>query len=538
LFDWFPAIAFSALVVPFGLVSHEENFSSFSQMFFKKLVPSLVVAISAAALYGIIFFFGIPMLKDKEEELRFRGNLYHLAKEHAYMRSSAGDWVEASQFLSICDQVWKNSPELNSLRTDIEIQLDKLEKEEHEGKSLARASLDRDWRDPAFRPVEFSALSGRQPFDAVQALSMAGTALKERRYFDAHWLASLAQRISVEGSAQAASAARLASEAWNMIADQSPSRREERLFSLYEKKLSGYQAMNASDWITAYYIFLELSGLTPDDPDVKNFLAASEKGLQEYAFFIDEMQLSLGEILNGALFSIPAEKGRIVMRFSSLSTTPDVAYGMGFEFMQFDLLSHPITSMRSTYAKLLPVTVNNKHQIMVVTHTLSRYNKGLSWESEWIIGKDEKGGVIMLDISYEDLLLLAEVRHGLSNLQMGQLYLAAQELGNSGYIPQIFQSEILYRIGSVIFFLPVAIFVIVIGWRYRAKSKPRYLFILLLPVLPFVFHGFVNLYRSVINTVGICLVITLGFSAALAVLIVALVVILLISMITLAAQHS
>ncbi|MDR0322256.1 MAG: hypothetical protein LBI28_12210 [Treponema sp.] len=84
----------------------------------------------------------------------------------------------------------------------------------------------------------------------------------------------------------------------------------------------------------------------------------------------------------------------------------------------------------------------------------------------------------------------------------------------------------------------MAIFVIVMAWRYRARQRPRYLFFLLLPVLPIVFHGLVFLYRSVFNILGIWLVLSIGFSAALAVYIATLAVTLFISLIALSAQHS
>ncbi len=314
---------------------------------------------------------------------------------------------------------------------------------------------------------------------------------------------------------------------------------EVKQFSIFELKLSGYRALNAGDWISAYYIFLELLRLTPDDPDAADFLAKSEQGVLEYAFFIDEMELTLGRNLTGALFSLPTEKGRAVMRFSNLSTSPDVSYGMGFELMEFDSLSRPLTGMRSAYAKILPVTLNEKQQIMIITHAISRHDKNLSWECEWLLGERESAlrTSVVVDVSYDDFLLISRVRNGLANLQIDELYLASKRLKDAGFINQIFEAEILNRFGSVGFFLPLAIFVIVLGWRYRARTKPRYLFFVMLPVLPVVFNALVFLYRAMLNTLGVWLVLNLGFSTALIVYIAALVICLFVSMIVLAAQH-
>jgi len=204
--------------------------------------------------------------------------------------------------------------------------------------------------------------------------------------------------------------------------------------------------------------------------------------------------------------------------------------------MEFDVFSRPYVSLRAPFAKLLPVTVSGKDKIMVITHALDRNSKDRSWDSEWIVGNSNKP-VIILDASFEDFLLLTTVRQGLSTLQVDELFISARQLGSLGYVSQIFEAEILNRISSTVFFLPMAVFVIIIGWRYRTKKRPRYFFFLLLPVLPVVFAGFVYFYRNLLNTVGIWLVISLGFAAALTIIIVALAVILIISLISLAAQH-
>jgi hypothetical protein len=533
LFDLLPALAFSALVVPFGMASFEENYQSFSDMFFKKLLVSVIIAICAAVVYGLLSFLVFPMLKNYDDNLRYSGELYQLAKKNAYERRDSGDWQEVSQFLTICDTIWFNNPDLNDLRDEVADNLVRIKAEASRERSDARQAMAREWRGADITPLSGS----QQPLDPAQAFIMYADAFREERYFEAHWLATLAGRLAQEGSPEAANASRLAGEAWNKISSQAPNRTEEHIFQIYNLKLSGYQAMNTGDWIRAFYIFQELLAITPDDPDAVNFLAASERGAKEYAFFLDEMELSMGEILTGAVFSLPSGTGRAALRFLSLTTSADVAYVIGFEYMDFDLNSNMRASVSAPYAKLLPFNLNDKPQVLILTHVLDRNNRNRSYEGEWLVGR-KTTGEILLDVSYEDLLLLSEIRHGLSNLQIDELFTASKKLDNFGYVSQIFQAEILNRIGSVIFFLPMAIFILILGWRYRAKTKPRYLFILLLPVLPVVFHGFVFMYRSVINISGIWLVLSLGFTPALIVLIAAFAVLLFLSLIILAGQHS
>ena len=531
--DWFPALAFSGIVVPFGLVSLEEHYQSFSEVFFKRLYVSVMIAIIAAIVYALIFFLALPNLKNKEEDLRYKGETYRLARKYAQERRDSGDWYEASQFLDICDSIWLNNIELNDLKVEVEVNLARLRSDENHERALARAALLREWRG-----ADITSLSADyEPADTVQALSMSTEAYNDQRYFDAHWLATLAGRLAAPGSPEAVSAARLASNAWNMIAIQQPNQRESRQYEIYQLKLSGYQAMDSGDWIRAFYIFSELLGITPDDPDAANFFTASERGAREYAFFIEEMELSIGEILTGAVFSLPSESGRAVVRFSHLTTSRDVSYGIEFEYMAFDENARPVTSVRSRYAKVLPFVLNGKQQVLVLTHALDRDDERNNQDSEWLIGNKTPGGII-LNVSYEDLMLLSYIRYGLANLQINELFSASKDLSEYGHVTEIFQAEILNRFGTVLFFLPMAIITITLGWRYRVKTRPRYFFVIMLPALPAVFHAFVFMYRAVINTLGIYLVLSLGFTFAIAAFIITLTVFMFVSLIVLAAQHS
>ena len=515
-FNLFPALAFSALVIPFGITSYEnlvkKSGAKFSPEHFKRLTAPVSVAIFAAIIYGLIFFLALPTVKNSKENMIFQRELYNLARERALFYSRAGQWLEASQFLDIADRVWPGSPGLATLRADIDAHFDEYRYYERLARIQARQALAAggNWHGAAL-----ASLPGQiQPPDVTAAIAMGETAFEEGRYFDAHWLATLGERLAIPGSPEAATSVRLASRAWNEIISLAPSRQDQRRFALFEMKRSGYLAMVSGDWIQAFYIFSELITLTPDDRDVINFLAASQRGIEELAFFIDEMPFALGKILTGAVFSLPGPAGsREVLRFSGLSLLPDVAYGVGFEYIRFDVHSSPLVSLYAPYVKLLPFNVDGRQQVMVQMRALDRFDESRYWGPQWFIGHETNPRLI-LDISYEDFVLLSSVRYGLSNLQVNELLAVSRILdGNAGYVPEVFQAEILNRFGAM-FFLPMAIFVIMLGWRFRPKGKQRYFFVLLFPVLPVVFYWVVLLYRFILNNLGILLTISVGFTAA------------------------
>jgi hypothetical protein len=134
-------------------------------------------------------------------------------------------------------------------------------------------------------------------------------------------------------------------------------------------------------------------------------------------------------------------------------------------------------------------------------------------------------------------LLLARAKQGIDRLLITDLFNAEKKLGSYGYVPQVFQAEIIYRIFEPASFLSIAILSLIIGWRYRAKKQPSYVGLPMLIVSPLVFNTAVHLYRNALNTLAIRTVISFGLFQSL-ILFGAGVFLMFIGMlISLAAQH-
>jgi hypothetical protein len=531
----FPALAFSGLIVPFGMPSDDDFFEGEEtpQNLFRRFQTPIVTAIVAAALYALMFFLILPLAQNSEKNMRFQGELYKLAKNRAEHHRKDHEWIQASQFIGICDNIWKNSPELDTLRADIKINIDKIELSE---------------RRQAEKPnsASISALPGqKEPVDAGEAIFLGETAFNKGEFLDAHWLATLAGRIARPGSPEVAKAAALASKAWNQIEVLQTSAGEERAHALYLLKKSGYEAFVSGDYIRAYYIFREHAAKSPNDPDTKRLLEASIKGTKEIAFFMDEIEVTLGDTQINTILSLPLVEnnmpGRSVIRIAHLSTTPDVAYGIRLEYMAFDAQSRPLFSLSAPNVKILPITIEGKPQIHILMRALDRNSSAEHTEPVWLIrnanSRHPDDAQIILDMSYETFLEVVKLQQGLPNLRINELYTAAVMADKAGYIPQVYEAEIFNRFGSCLFFLPMAIVAITMGWYFRARRQPRYLFVPLLPVFPIVFNGMVFLYRKTLSVIGTSLILTIGFSRAFALLIVFLSLSFFVSLIVLVKQR-
>ncbi|MDR2136057.1 MAG: hypothetical protein LBO76_05525 [Treponema sp.] len=572
----FPALAFSALVFPLGFRISYDDFRSFSPRFLEQFKGPLITAILVSVVYAALFFLVQPVVQNKRIDMAHRGSLYRLARDLARDRASLGRWDEAAGFLGICEQVWPGSPELEQLRIDAEVELDaeRIRAERIRGEEEQQASLE---QSRAGRGAEALDRASGQPLTTPEALDLAAAAMREERYYDAHWLATLGARLAPPGGPEEAAASRAAGLAWDAISSLAPNAREQELHAVYRLKQSGYEAMVAGDWIRAYYIFRELIERSPGDPDAGNFLRTSEEGIRSIAFFTDEMGRGTGDVLTNAVFSLPYQPrgggvGRGVIRFSSISLYQDYAYAFGLEFICFDGENRPESGFEAPYAKIVPMTLGGRDRVVVLMQALDRGNQNRSWKPEWrsleesaaarrqaVSSPAAAGGFlrsaigdnqIMLDLDFESFGLLCYTWRGLGapsgparlspldGFSLGDLFAAFRSLSPYGYVPQVFEAEIIYRLCEPLFFLPLAVIVIIVGWRFRAFSRAPFVFVPMLFVLPLVFNGLVYFYRHILNILGIFLVLNLGFSATLIAYCFGAGILFVFSLVVFSSQHS
>ena len=545
--DLFPALVMSALVIPFGfLTDGNADFARFSPGFILKIQGSILAAIIASACYWLLFFAALPVAQEAQSGMRSKGELFKMAKQRAEIHAAQNEWQEAYRFLNICENIWYLSPPLERLRGRIAIGVESIPR--------GRPFSERD-REDTVRAA--TATAQRNAIrDATEALDLARAALAEERYYDAHWLASLASRLARYGSVEAREAVRLASLAWNAVSSLEPGIRETFSYDLYRLKREGYEAMIAREWIRAYYLFRELFEKTPDDPDVAKFFAMSQEGAAGVAFFVDELEGTIGQNLTNPVFSIPLAPsartlgsgagsgagsfgGRAVLRAESLLTYPDYSYAIGLDLIAFDGNNTPLYAARARYAKFIPVTAQGKNRLVVLLRALDRHDETVRWEPEWEgSGRPDLGDAqITLDATYEQFLRLSRTPRNPRSLLWGDLLAMGRDSGNYGHIPQVFQAETIRRISGPLGLLPLSILAIIIGWRFRSTTKPRFLGFPMLAIIPLVCNGAAQLLYGFFGVLGLALLLSLGYSLATGIFIGGSLILFVVSLILLAAQH-
>jgi lipopolysaccharide export LptBFGC system permease protein LptF len=195
--------------------------------------------------------------------------------------------------------------------------------------------------------------------------------------------------------------------------------------------------------------------------------------------------------------------------------------------------------MTVPYIKILPLTLESGSSMTILLQVLDREDKTKLWEPEIRnISQSPSGSTqITLPVSWENFLLLSNMRMGLSGLSSTDLRKAAENLRDCGYLPQVFEAELLERFARPLFLLPFGIFALGFGWQYRALKRPRYMGYPMLGILPLIFNGISHFSRNWFNELGILAVVSLGFTTSAIVFAIGTVLLLVISFILLASKR-
>jgi hypothetical protein len=528
--ELFPAIFMSALVIPFAIKPVDESGGvRFSKTFLDMMSTRIISCIAASIIFGILVLCAQPLLNNYQTQIQAESKLYNASRIKAAEYAEKKDWVNAGHFIMLCDRIWKDNPALTELHFDVDNGI--------ENYRYSRAMPAEE------RKTAVSGSAGqKQPVSAEEAIVLAREALNEEHYYDANWFSHLAQRLAREGSIEYAQATRLSALSWNAIASLAPSLQEEKQFTLYRRKRDGYEALVNNDWIRAYYIFKALLPLSPGDPDVEKYFTMSEAGLKSIAFFLDEMDLAVGNIQNDVLFSLPHNEisagGRVVMRIGSLTSFKDAAFGRDLEIIAFDAAKQPVFSVTAALIKIMPVEVAGVWRTMILMRAVDRHDEAIVQEPEWLIMEAGiyAGTQLFLNLSYEDFLL-AVAANSTRGFFLNDLWTGAAILGSMGYIPQIFYTDIIRALYTPLLFLPLGIFALIIGWKYRSKRKVPYALPPMFFVLPVVFQTIVVLIGRIFNLISTWTVLSFGFTQAIVICLSSAAALFLLTLFLLAAQR-
>lgn len=493
-----PALILSGILIPFGLLYYDDSFSLYSPRFLNLMKGPIVTAIAAALLYVCSVFLFVPLSQQAAAAMRFQARLFTEARERVLIHAVRLEWAQAIPFINTCERIWPNNPDINSILETVDIRDESITSVLSSRRTVPYSS-----------PEAPPANNYDGPATAGGAISMAREALEEERYYDAHWLATLALRLAQSKSQEQAQAASLADAAWQAIGIVP----ELESHDLYNRKRDGYDAFLAENWIKAYYIFDWFIEHSLNDSEIDNFFAITLNEIQNCAFFVDELEQLKMQIFNNLLLSIPdtSSGSRIILRMEELSIQNGYSSGRNVEIIVLDSTNTVRLEVKADYSKVVPVLINNQPQTRFILQALGRYDEELRWDP--VFSPSEfAAGYLTFDITYNDFLALTKLSTStVDQLSVLELFTAARQYSSFGYLKPIFYAELLYRFVEAMFFMPLTIIILAMGWRYRAKNYTRFFIIVFCLIAPVIFMILLSCYRSILNILIIGAIVSFGF---------------------------
>jgi len=534
--DVFPAIALSAILSHFGFGSWApEGPERFSGTFFDSMKEPLMATLVVALIYAALFLLVLPVMLDFRQDLSVKGILFRSSLERATSAIEREDWLEAERYMNMCQRVWPESPDTQIDRDRLQVGLSNLRATERKLSDGDRPSAVADHFMDAYLP------GVPRDVNSSDALLLAKEALSAGRYYDAHWLAALAEKIAGPNASEANEAPLIASEAWNAIALMEPSKDDKQAFSIFRRKRDGYAAVKAGDWIRGYYIFDKLATDVSGDADVDRFLTMSRNGARKTAFFVDEVGEILGQVELDAFMSFPnRDGGRDVLVLKHFHVSADLAYADGFEMLSFGADGKQRYAVQAPYAKFGPLHIaEERPSVSILLLGLDRTDERMRWEPVWSFGKpsDAIPGRVLLAVSWDEFILATQVRQGIEMLSVPKLNESAKLLGPDGFITEAFRAEILRRLAEPFAFLALAVLFLTIGWRMRSPRGAGWLGYVMLALLPFAVNLVVQAYRFLTSTTALAFTLLLPFGWAVAAILGFHILVLFIALVFLAGQR-
>lgn len=360
----------------------------------------------------------------------------------------------------------------------------------------------------------------------LSAISISEEYFAEEDFFSSHYYAMLAVRMALGTDPNKEVALRLASHAWNKITmmEDSPKQRfDSRLFTI---KKQAYAAIQREDWLQAYYI---LSSLYDEqkkytdnqyDPDVERLLGVAQKGLLGSYFFIDETTgLDLFEAGRNVFFYHKEKNGgSAVVFFKGITfkkeSGKEIAYLRDFEYAFFNVYNQCVYKIFVPYVKMMPVkNQENKLVPQLLLHSVDRTHKGEEVVPLIIEGEMNTAlkNILLLDMPYDDIQLILSANQGINSMSLANLLSFAKKAEDYGFSHVRIVEKIIQRLAMPFLMLILAIFTLVIAWKFRLSNNDLFKarWIVFIPFFPLLSWIAVELIKYL---AGLCIIPVVAWS--------------------------
>lgn len=486
--------------------------------FHKLANPNLTLLLLLTLIYTVLLSGFLPFFNRKQSEAEYVSRVALDILREAEMEKKEGNTERAIKLLEIYLSIDKGNEEIAGLR-DIYIA------------EMAKGNIGKQAGE-ATEPV----LPSRVAQSASDLIEKAREYYTGEDYFSAHYYAALALEIARERNLVIA-ARKIERDALKELSSILPTGADKEALKLFLKKKEGFLAFTEKRLFDAYYIFKELEENYPRDPDVLMYLEKSKEKLKEESFFIEDAEKAVAlPGKGGILFKNGSAEGRVeIIAIERMVELGGDVFFKDVEVISFDSSGEINYHLHAPYGKLV-----NNHLNM---NAMDRFQAGKSSPPDyWQGGESDLLPLhsIKLNPDRELLSRLSMDSQDLKGWDLMSLWQAREKIETFGLVTEKLDIALLLTLLKPFLFLILSLISVSLGWSLRARylARPPIIALLFIPLFPLVVFFLVMVIIYGHKLLLGFLLLSLGFWPALITLCILESLLLMVSLLTLAAQKS
>ncbi|HHU36026.1 MAG TPA: hypothetical protein GXZ47_02230 [Treponema sp.] len=503
-----PSLYISSLLIGFTIAFSkiaDINVGRWSSQLLGVLKSSFVIMVIVIAAYVVLTEGVAPIMHTKTSSALARSDDYREYLRLANDMLRKGQPRSAEKQVLSALEIWKESAAAQKLLDDCHYSIADLY---GSPESTAHVPVP----DPLV-PKEIGALT------VLDAIDSSEGAARELDYYNAHYYAMLAFRLSRPNDPNRELSLRMAADAWNHITTGTDFLRSRDDARLYDAKRTGYNAIQQGDYLTAYYEFLEL--YTEDssrqdgkrDPDLERFLEVSRKGVLESFFFLDETAvLRPFESARDVFFVIKRQDGGLDAVYArgvvyTRNGGKDVVYIRDFELLRHNQFNQLEYHIRVPNVKMFAYTPDGKNpRAELMLQSVDRTGERKKQVPAVLAGNpaEQDISVLLLDMPYRDFNLIVSANRGPDSMNMVELLRFYDHAENYGFDQRVYLREAIARLSEPFLLLIISVLALIAGWKYRLGKNVLFKawWVLVVPLFPIVAMFII---QSVRYLAGLCI---------------------------------
>lgn len=496
--SYFPFLYISAVLTGYTIIFSKHGpvkMSRFDPRMLAFIRYFFILSIAAVAVYTAMGEMIRPILYERQILETAKTATYYeytkLAKEacdkHDYKAAAA----DVQQALSI----WKDGKEAREIDEKI-----KISQEEHaiEENSYILPKTD----------IEIPDTIAPET-----ALKIAEDAMLTFDFYTAHYYAKRAFEGFENTNPLKETAGTLQEKSWKEIGLGIDEHLDKPEIARFWKKRKAYDALQAGNYIEAYYGFLNVykeiltSKSDKKDPEVERFLRIAEITLKENVFFADELDTIPGFDVSKKLNFTLVNTGGIIKTHLKirgishpLGKSRTEIYLKDIDLRQFNSAGTTDRTIVIPYAKLVEKEDKEGGKtLMLQVRAIDRNVQGKDIAPILKDGSQFEENIdnIILPMTISDFTLLERSASGPAMMKLADLYSFGKSSENYGFDKKPYLREMIFRLAEPLLLLIISILAITIAWEFRLspgkKFKKRWLFIV--PLCLFLAYFLVELVR-------------------------------------------